>query len=121
MLLLTEPTRYQIFKIQKYIYFKMSKMSFDEACQKAVNYENAMYSKKFPKDSYFKVKRRNSKQLYLSCRRDKTCKFSIRYSKTPDGNVKNIELKQIHTCSLEACRKTVLRVRQLLLKYSCIW
>ena len=89
-------------------------MNFDEAYQKAESFENSTYTKKFHNDTLFKIQRRNSKQLYLSCRQDKSCEFSIRYRKSQAGNVHLVELKQIHTCSLQACRKLPLKESVLL-------
>ena len=89
-------------------------MSFDEEYQKAVYYENAMYSKLFKEETLFKIKRRDKNNLYLICRRDKNCEFSIRYGKSKAGNAKLLELKQIHTCSLQACRKLPLKESVLL-------
>ena len=89
-------------------------MNFDEAYQKAESFENSTYTKKFHKETLFKIQRRNSKQLYLSCRQDKNCEFSIRYRKSQAGNVHLVELKQIHTCSLQACRKLPLKESVLL-------
>jgi hypothetical protein len=92
-------------------------MNFEEAYQKAVSFENSTYTKKFQKETLFKIQRRNSKQLYLCCRQDKTCMFSIRYNrKSQAGNVNLVELKQIHTCTFQSCRKPLVTSAEVYLK-----
>jgi len=87
-------------------------MSFDEALLKAKIFEDTMYLKVYKNETLFRIKRRDSERLYLSCRKDDSCKFSIRYGKSKAGFVKLLELKQLHSCSVQKFQKPVIRVRK---------
>ena len=84
-------------------------MNFDEVISNALLNENNMYSKKFS-ESWFRVNRRDSLRLHLTCRNDKKCEFSIRCVKSRStASVKVLKQMNTHTCSLQEFKKITLQ------------